>query len=533
FIARIDPATLEIIGYPVRYTFDPACDRFPDVYVTPAALGTHQGEAPFTVELKAKDMTGRWTWDFGDGTTNEASVGKHTYREGGSYRVTAKQGEKTYRGTVRVEPGMAPKPLTAGVRNERELVVTFNEPVQFDKLKLSLDSGAKVESWRAGSDGQTLIVSLAGKPAEKDALTIDGVYDRAQSPHRMERQKIDLKIGAWPHSPDGLVFLWESGNLSNLVLDPSSGSMRSYAVKPRGKAHYDRFYTMQVAGGAYVADDANQNLLNELKKSNALTIEATITTDSLSQEGPARIVSFSTNGNARNFTLGQQGSQLVIRLRTPQTGDNGTNPEATLFAIEAGTPTHVVVTYTPGKLVAYKNGVKVVESNSVTGDFRNWSAQHLVFGDEYQDDRDWHGSIEGVAIYNRALDANEARLNYENYQVIVNGRLPLPRVEVEGKLVARSDVPSLEQINPYREALVVYEYEVDKVFFGNPTVHKVRVAHWAILDGETQSVGNLKPGATAHLVLEPFEENPQLEQFYISDTLDFDLDTPLFYAVAQ
>ena len=33
FVARMDPKTLEILGEPVRYSFDPGCDRFPDVFL--------------------------------------------------------------------------------------------------------------------------------------------------------------------------------------------------------------------------------------------------------------------------------------------------------------------------------------------------------------------------------------------------------------------------------------------------------------------------------------------------------------------
>jgi hypothetical protein len=39
FVARLDPAKLELLDPPVRYTFDPATDRYPEVYVRLAAAG--------------------------------------------------------------------------------------------------------------------------------------------------------------------------------------------------------------------------------------------------------------------------------------------------------------------------------------------------------------------------------------------------------------------------------------------------------------------------------------------------------------
>ncbi len=36
FVSRMNPETLEIVGEPVRYSFDPGCDRFPDVFLAPS-----------------------------------------------------------------------------------------------------------------------------------------------------------------------------------------------------------------------------------------------------------------------------------------------------------------------------------------------------------------------------------------------------------------------------------------------------------------------------------------------------------------
>ena len=44
---------------------------------------------------------------------------------------------------------------------------------------------------------------------------------------------------------------------------------------------------MDLAGGAMVAEDANDSLLAACKRSNELTLEATLATASLDQKGPA------------------------------------------------------------------------------------------------------------------------------------------------------------------------------------------------------------------------------------------------------
>ena len=58
--------------------------------------------------------------------------------------------------------------------------------------------------------------------------------------------------------------------------------------------------------GGNVSSTAVSAQLNECQKSNQITIEAMIKTESLDQSGPARIITFSQNTNSRNFTLGQE-----------------------------------------------------------------------------------------------------------------------------------------------------------------------------------------------------------------------------------
>ncbi|RPJ25024.1 MAG: hypothetical protein EHM35_15880, partial [Planctomycetaceae bacterium] len=67
FVAPANPETLELTANPVRYSFHKATDRYPDVFLADFELGTHVGEAPFTVDLQGDKISGQWTWDFGDG----------------------------------------------------------------------------------------------------------------------------------------------------------------------------------------------------------------------------------------------------------------------------------------------------------------------------------------------------------------------------------------------------------------------------------------------------------------------------------
>ena len=397
FVARMDPKTLEVLDEPVRYSFHPGCDRFPDVFLASAKVAQNAGAAP-------------------------------------------------------------------------------NAPAA------------------SAAEGAT-----------------------------------------WPANRDGLVFLFETGDKPNLVPAADGRPERTYASRPRGRARLDHNYAMVLAGGAFLADEAGADLLDACRESNQLTVEAVIRPDRLDQTGPARIVTFSSNAGSRNFTLGQERDRLVFRLRTPQAGENGVNPETILGPIPDGPPLHVAVTYRPGQLVAFVNGEEVHRASNVRGDFRNWSPQHLLFGDEFDGQRDWAGTLEGVALFNRALSPAEIRRDAETYRRRIESRQPVPRLEVRARLLKESALPTLDEIKPYRDALVVCKYRITKVLRGTLSEQdrEPLVMQWALLDGQRQRVANLKPGAEVHLVLEPAEANPQLQRFVRKDDFESDQELllPRYYDV--
>ena len=164
---------------------------------------------------------------------------------------------------------------------------------------------------------------------------------------------------------------------------------------------------MQLGGGAFTVQGADQALLEACKASNELTIEAIVRADKRDQRGPARIITFSRDPRNRNFTLGQDRDRLIFRLRTPQTGPNGSKPQLTLCRIPMLTASHVVVTYRQGVIVCFINGVAVLTSRRVKGNFSNWEPCRLLFGDEWSGERDWAGSLAAVAVYSRALTSAE------------------------------------------------------------------------------------------------------------------------------
>ncbi|MCP4812872.1 MAG: LamG domain-containing protein, partial [Planctomycetaceae bacterium] len=65
------------------------------------------------------------------------------------------------------------------------------------------------------------------------------------------------------------------------------------------------------------------SLATIFRRSGAITVEAWVRPANTKQEGPSRILTFSSNSSNRNLTLGQEGNRFDVRLRTTRTTKNG------------------------------------------------------------------------------------------------------------------------------------------------------------------------------------------------------------------
>jgi glycopeptide antibiotics resistance protein len=100
-------------------------------------------------------------------------------------------------------------------------------------------------------------------------------------------------------------------------------------------------------------------LTNSLRRTSQFTLIATVATSNINQTGPARIISLSSDPFHRNFTLGQEGADLIFRLRTPISGENGTNAQLIVPNIFADTAIHhLVITYDGSAIRAYIDGAQ-------------------------------------------------------------------------------------------------------------------------------------------------------------------------------
>ena len=176
---------------------------------------------------------------------------------------------------------------------------------------------------------------------------------------------------------------------------------------------------IDITNGKAQASTTTSRKLHELiTATGEYTIEAWVVPANVSQEGPARIISYSAGTSARNFTLGQTLYNYNFLQRSTSTDPNGDPSLSTADADEdlQATQQHVVATYDPvkGRRI-YVNGVFTGDTDPVAGgSLIDWDDSFaFLLGNEVSGDRQWQGRLRLVAIHNRALTQTQIVQNFE------------------------------------------------------------------------------------------------------------------------
>lgn len=154
-----------------------------------------------------------------------------------------------------------------------------------------------------------------------------------------------------------------------------------------------------------------------IKATGEYSIEAWVVPGNVTQED-ARIVSYSGSNTVRNFTMGQNLYNYEFAARSSETDANGmpkliTDDDAERLQASLQ---HVVMTFDP------VNGRRIYVNGEFTGDvdgsgggsLESWDNTFaLYFGNEASGNRQWQGVVRLAAIYNRALNLQQIKQNFE------------------------------------------------------------------------------------------------------------------------
>ena len=531
FAVPTDPTTLEVLGSPIRITNDPGTDRYPDIHLEPLELGLFRGEAPLTVRVSPPGEPRLYQWNWGEGTRSEGETAEHTYDRPGHFVLSATAAETELVGRAIVELPQPPRVTKIQVTHSGTAVTLhFDEPIQIEDATWTLDSGVSVMSAEQIDGSRGLLLRLDRPLISIDRLTVEGVRDRASPANTMQRLTLDLIPAAWPVDRDGLLLMWETGDSANLVLAADGEVEQSVILQAHGTARLDHDWALRPNGGRF---SVPKEIANRIRWACQATYELTVEAVVEPQPADRRTgVILGMAQGQQNFVLYQEGDALLMSIRVKSRGPDAA-PEVRLTELPPGKKSHVAITYSPGRLVAYLNGEQIASTSEIQGGFFHWQTLPVTIGNDARGRAPWHGTLEGVAIYNRELSAEEVRENAARQRQRLDARRDVPQSALRVERVRCSAVPTLEEIAPYREALAVCDYRVVETLEGEYDHPSARVAQWVIQDGQRASLQPADDGAGGSIVVERFGDNPQLESLYLSDTLPPAPDLPLMYLVRE
>ncbi len=328
----------------------------------------------------------------------------------------------------------------------------------------------------------------------------------------------------WP-AVEGAVFALRDGGVTSPVVgfDDKGRSAMGFSLGNRGRSLIGRSNELVCAGGTFLTPGVGTWIGREVAKSGMFTLEATLTPAKDAPAKPGVILTYA-DADGENVALLQDKSGLSLRVPG--------NPPIALFKAEAGKPVHLVVLCSKEKWLAYRNGVRAAAGTLQTPP-PAWGERELLIGSGLDDANPWHGRIEGVAIFPRALTPDLVAAQASAVKTMLAARKPAPAVRFRGTLVRQAETSKLEEIRPYTRSLSVAEYKVDEVLEGEwkePTIH---VLHWMIMDAKRLPLADRKPGVKVELTVEPLDSHPQLESSRRDEIPDGDLDAVLFYCESE
>lgn len=279
---------------------------------------------------------------------------------------------------------------------------------------------------------------------------------------------------------------------------------------------------------------ASKKLHRYITQSGEYSIEAWAVPANVTQDGPARIVSYSGSNAERNFTLGQTLYNYDFFNRTNNSDANGTPLISTPDAAEVlqATLQHVVVTFdvVNGRRI-YVNG-ELIETTDPTpgGNLNEWDENFvLVLGNETSGEYPWQGTIRFLAIHSRALSAEQVLANYD----VGVGQKILVAFSISHLVEGISDAYIVFQVEQFDD----YSYLLNEPFFysfgGQAPTSDIRIQGLRIgVNGREAKVGQAfanmditinsdnydaegVPLSTLGTVIE-LEKGPEQDQFFLS-----------------
>lgn len=258
------------------------------------------------------------------------------------------------------------------------------------------------------------IKALAVAVPQPDAIPPNWVTSKA-----MVLEADGIRASGGGRVDSGVIARWDFSEGEGVMAGDSSGVEPAMNLTLLGDVEWVGGNGIQItAGRAQATTAASRKLAREIRATGEFTVELWVAPANVSQEGPARIMTYSGGASERNFTVGQTRYSYDFMTRASTTSFNGEPALTTRDADQdlQATLQHVVLTYSPvqGRRI-YVNGVFTDDADAVAGgNLNEWDDSFaFMLGSEASGMFQWQGVIRFAAIYNRALKPEEIVQNVE------------------------------------------------------------------------------------------------------------------------
>lgn len=216
-----------------------------------------------------------------------------------------------------------------------------------------------------------------------------------------------------------LIAKWEFKTASGNIAFDTSGIEPALNLTLSGGYEWVGGNGIQLTNGKAQGSTTDSRKIHDLiVATGEFAIEAWVAPANVTQEGPARIVSYSGGRDRRNFTLGQTLYNYDMLLRHDNTDTNGMPAMSTRDADEdlQAALQHVVVNYDGvGGRQIYVNGEFTDDEDDIeAAGLSDWDDSFaFVLGNEVSGDVPWAGTIRMAAMHNRVLTTEQIIKNFD------------------------------------------------------------------------------------------------------------------------
>ncbi|MEM7217696.1 MAG: LamG domain-containing protein [Pseudomonadota bacterium] len=218
---------------------------------------------------------------------------------------------------------------------------------------------------------------------------------------------------------NNVVALYEFKTGSGNVAFDTSGVEPALNLTLSGDTTWVGGYGISMTSGkAQGSTAASAKLQQQLSATNEYSIEAWVVPGNVTQDGPARIVTYSGGTDDRNLMLGQTLYDYDLLNRSDVTGADGEPRLSTPSDEEVlqATLQHVVATFDPtnGRQIFVNGELRSGTDPAGGGLLADWNDTYaLAIGSEVDNDNRWAGTMRLLAIHSRTLTPEQIMTNYD------------------------------------------------------------------------------------------------------------------------